>query len=1554
MITKSKFLKALAAAAMALGGSGVTVYAEPTPAPSETPTVAETTPEPSAEASAAPSASSEATPKASASPSASPESTPEATPEAPVEPTPTMPPAVTAAPIEVSPWLSDWTYTVDADAHTVTISEYLPEAPLVDGHPDTFGWNVDIVVPATAEINGETYQTVLASRISMKETMASASSMTFEPGVKMQPNSSYLFDNIKVASIDCSGLDVSGVTDLSHAFDNWNFRSINLSGLDLSSVTNMDEFIRQAINVSYITAPAKLPDGVSIKLPNVVDDKYVKDFPVSFYKLNSDGTADEGVEYSALESIPANTEVIRREPITVWFGGAKLADYNKAMESADDYVDALHAYDNTMGTDIPAGTYRFGLYQDPTSEADLGTPVEVMTIDVAEDHSAVCTLTRDGNEFSKKNCKVGVLNDGDLMLADLPTFERRYVNHDYVVLMLDPNGNPLTKNMASYEENGKIIHFVNYLGDFSKIDGNSGFDRTDKGYDDSAAVRGIAYEEDTKATVTFNPGYDGAADEVVDSTQGASIDLAEHTPDRDGYVFLGWNDGTNNYRYDDTYTVPSDTHAVTLTGQWEKIDVSANMYVDYSVAGGNKSNLTLTLPLDVNGEPMTADNGGILASLDTTRAYYEMKASAYGTTTYTVTPGTPNLVDYALDSADTHTVTLTIGKDDNTPLTVMAAIDGGEPRAIQSWDVTNDGGKLALVCTSTRNVAAGTYTLHHVDPANAADTLTAQVNLDNAGASGAQIVVDDKDVKATADDGTASYEFSHAEGTHTYKVRQNLTAEQKADKNMHYDETVYTVTYTTHRASADETSANYLNLVSDAVIKTDAGYVTDRIVFNNYSIPADPSDVSLTGTVAFDNKFHKVDSFPFEILDEDGKRIEKVDSIDGGIKFTDLHYDAAGTHTYTVKQIIGSDETIDYDASVYTVTVVTKKENAAGKDTFVSTVTLKKDGKDANEIRFANTTKAADSLTVTETVKGDDGSKISFDDAEKTVKDGSVTHDETFPDVGTYTVVVKQALTDEQLADENWNYDRSVYTITYTVTRDGNKLSETHVIRDAEGNEVSEIVFHNTKNAPKPSWTILSGTVAIDNEKRIKQGLDPINSFEIDLYNENGDLVEKVDSVDGKFTFSPLQYFEEGMHTFTIKQKAGDDPTVEYSDVVYTVTLNTQLKDNTPKLNEYIDAISLNASVHGQKLAGAEFIQFANITYEPNPVEFNMKGTVLRNGNAPTAEQFDFTATHDKSVTKIKSTKDLVDFKPMKVSAPGTYTFTLTQTPGTIKSLKYDTTKYTAKVVVTRKGNDLHYEISYRDAEGNSVDHPVWNNVTADAFKTISPLDVSKYFGGKVVLNDKAPTCSCFDFTLSESSTRTLATVKGPKDYTGWADEVDPNEVKLIGGTVSYAESAYREDSVIQAVKNNNGTVSFSGVTVDHAGTYTYTMREVEGNNTNVNYGTEDVYTVTLKVSRDWRTGALTVDSSEIRKNGTIVNAEDVIFRNTTKTQYQASRPSAAPTATPAATATPTAAPAVKANASDNPKSGANGYLGYIPGFALAAAGIVVLLIAKKKTKTAE
>ncbi len=1552
---RNKFVNILASVAMVFGSSGVSVYAEETPAPTGSPAVTETTPA----SDATPSASESTAPEASVTPEASPSvpvrrapsATPESTPAASAEPTPEISPAVPPQPIEDSPWLSDWSYKADSDTSTVTLYAYLPEPGTVDGHPDT-SWSVDVTVPASAEIDGTEYTVALASQIITASTMVPVHSISFEDGVKLQPDSSKLFASFNATMIHASGLDLTGVTKMDYAFSGTNLRTLDLSGLDFSGIADVSTLVaNDNYSSSYIISPAKFADGATCQLPTYARGATATAAsPVSFYAMSADGTVDESVEYTDLAKAPANTKLVRRMPIVLWIGGETLDSYNTAMASATDAASAYAAFSDSMGTGIPAGTYHFGLYNS-TDVSDLGDPVETMAITVADDGTATYTLTRDGVTSEAKDCDIR-LSGGDCDM--LPRFERHYDCNNSVVLMLDPDGNPLTEHLASYEENGKIIHFVNDTASYGKISGTAGFVEDSRGQAEYGSNIGIAYEPYTAVTITYDPGYDGATAATENTTQGASINLMDHALTREGYVFLGWNDGSASYLYSDTYTVPADTHAVTLTGQWAPINVNAMLTVNYKVTGGNESASVLALPLNANDEAMPSDDGGIASGSDSTTARISISANALGTTTYTVTPGTPNLVDYALDSADTHTVAVTVDNNGGT-LNVFAVVDGGETQYVQSFKIVNNDGVLGLATVDVNPVNAGTYTLHHVDPTNAADTLAAQVNLDNAPSAGAQVVVNDKDVKTSDDNGAASYEYSHAEGTHTYTIRQNLTAEQKADKNMRYDETVYTVTYTTHRASSDETAADYLTLVSDPVIKTDAGYVTDRIVFNNYTVPADPSDVSLTGTVMFDNAFHKIDSFPFEILDENGKQIERVDSIDGGFKFSNLHYDKVGTHTYTVQQILGSDETINYDASVYAVTVATKKGSVDGKNTYISTVTLKKDGKDANEIRFANTTKTAEPLTVSEVANGDNGSKIRFNDDVRTVKDGKATHNETFKDVGTYTVVVRQELTDEQLIDENWNYDRSVYTITYTVTRDGNSLSETHVITDSEGNVVDEIVFHNTKNDPKPSWTVLSGTVTIDNDKRVKQGLPEIDSFKIQLLNEDGNVIQTVNSRDGKFAFSPIQYFAEGTHNYTVKQLAGDDPTVEYSDVVYTVTLDTRLRDNTPKLNEYYDAISINASIHGQQPAGAEFIQFANITYEPNPVNVTLGGIVHRNGEVPNLETYQFVASHDNVALAADSVKDLVTFDAQKLTAPGTYTFRLSQIPGSLASMRYDDAVYTAVITVTRNVNDLEYSVVYKDAKGNEVDLPVWNNIS-NAFAGVKPLTYS--IAGKVKLNDGDPTCSCFDFTLSEQNTRSVTTLSGAESYTAWSDTIDPNEVALLAGVKSAkADAAYRKDSVVQAVKNDGGKFGFANVTLDHEGTYTFTVREVKGNNANIEYDTGTVYTVTLKVSRDWKTGAYKIDSEEIRKNGTITS-EGIIFTNRTKIAYTPSKATAAPTVKP--TATPAATPsAAQQNASgttnDNPKSGDNGYAGYIPGAIITAAGIIVLLVLKRKNaKTAE
>jgi len=1544
----SKLIKIFASVAMLFGSSGATVYAEPTAEPTATPTVSESTPTASgdpastAEASATPTASAEATAEAIATPSA----TPTATAEASADPTTGT----------TSDWLSDWSYTVDDDTSTVILSQYLPEPSTTDDGSLDSNWSVDVTVPATAEVDSKQYNVALASQISTASTMVPVHSISFEDGVKLQVNSDNLFTNFHVSMIHAGGLDLTGVTSMDYAFSGTSLRTLDLSGLDFSGIADVSKLVvNDNWDSSYIVAPAKFAEGATCPLPTYGRGTDVTEAsPISFYAMDDDGTVDESVEYTDLAAAPANTKLVRRMPVVLWIGGTTLDSYNTAMASATDASDAYNAFNASMGTDIPAGVYRFGLYNNADRSTDLGDPVETMEITIADDGTASYTLTRDGVTSETKDCELRLTGSD---YEKLPRFERHYDSDYSVVLMLDADGNPMTDHLASYSENGNFIYFVNPYATYGKISGISGFDEDDRGQTEYGSVIGIANKPDTAATITFDPGYDGSTAVTESTVQGTEISLYDHAIERDGYMLLGWSDGTNKYSFNGKYTVPSDMHAVTLTAIWQEIKAGTTIAVDYKADGGNKGSTILSLSLDLNGEAMTADDGGILPGADSTRATKHIIVSAYGTQTYTITPGTPNLVDYALDSSDTHTVTMTVSHDETSPLIATVAIDGGKPKTVQTVTVGSQDGKLLIASSSGSAIVAGTYTLSLQDPLPAEDKLSVIVNEDGSPKSGASIVVDDKNVKATGDDGTAVYDVTHAsEGTVSYTVRQNLTAEQKADKNVQYDETVYTVTYTTHRESADETAAEHRNLTSDVVITTDAGYVTDKVVFNNYTVPADASDVAINGTVVFDNEFRKVDSFPFELLDEHGDQIEKVDSIDGGIKFSDLHFDAEGTHTYTVRQIVGNDPTIKYDDAEYVLTVTTKLSKINGKNTYVSTVKMKKDGKDTDKIAFVNESIPANPLAVSESARGDDGMVILFNDAERKIKNGVADNTKTFDDAGTYTTIVKQDLSDDQLADKNWDYDTSVYTITYTVTRTDNDLSETHVIKDAYGNVYDEIVFHNTHNDPTASSTVLSGTVTIDNDNRTAQGLDEIDAFTIELVDENGKVVQSIESRNGKFEFAPLSYSAEGTHTLKIRQKAGNDPTVDYSDTIYTVTIDTKLNANAPDLDAYVDTVSIKATADG-KANRATTIAFTNKTLDPNPVSFRMEGIVTKNGNVPSVEKYSFIASHGKSETAVESKADLVDFGDMKVTVPGTYTFKLYQKAGKVSSIAYDATIYTAKVAVTRNVNDLEYKITYTDDHDNSVDYPKWNNVTAKAFAAIEPLDVSSYLAGKVTLNDALPTCPCFDFTLSESNTRTVAKVTGNgMNYSDWSDEIDPNEIESLGGKITKTSSAYRKDSVVSAVKNNNGTFSFSGITVDHEGEYTFTIREVKGNNSNLNYDTSDVYVITLNVSRDWKTGKLVVDSSEVRKNGNIVKATDVIFANTTKTAYQASKDSkSAPTASPTASATvaPTASPSANATASDNPQSGAEGYLGYIPGAIIAAAGVVILLVVKRKANKA-
>ena len=70
--------------------------------------------------------------------------------------------------------------------------------------------------------------------------------MRIEPGVTVKGSASGLFGGLSVAdSMDLSGLDTSGVTDMSSMFSGCTLlQAVDLSSFDTSSVTNMSSMFK--------------------------------------------------------------------------------------------------------------------------------------------------------------------------------------------------------------------------------------------------------------------------------------------------------------------------------------------------------------------------------------------------------------------------------------------------------------------------------------------------------------------------------------------------------------------------------------------------------------------------------------------------------------------------------------------------------------------------------------------------------------------------------------------------------------------------------------------------------------------------------------------------------------------------------------------------------------------------------------------------------------------------------------------------------------------------------------------------------------------------------------------------------------------------------------------------------------------------------------------------------------------------------------------------------------------------------------------------------------
>ncbi len=256
------------------------------------------------------------------------------------------------------------------------------------------------------------------------------------------------------------------------------------------------------------------------------------------------------------------------------------------------------------------------------------------------------------------------------------------------------------------------------------------------------------------------------------------------------------------------------------------------------------------------------------------------------------------------------------------------------------------------------------------------------------------------------------------------------------------------------------------------IYRPGTGNTATAVFTNTYTV--EPTSITLEGTKAYVNGVTGASitmeegMFSFVVLEGENENAALVATgynlADGSIRFTPIRYTAAGTHAYNVVEVSGQAGGVDYDNTVFTVTV-TVKDNGNG------TLTAEADY-DNTPVAFKNTYTHQSVQYTPEAQKVYEGDEMkAFDfvlslngeeiQTKQNDPQGKVLFDTlTFNTVGMYQLEIKEQ------ANILWGlirWDRNVYTITLYVEDDGagNLFinEEKSVITSIKGNDT--ITFRN-------------------------------------------------------------------------------------------------------------------------------------------------------------------------------------------------------------------------------------------------------------------------------------------------------------------------------------------------------------------------------------------------------------------------------------------------------------------------------------------------------------
>ena len=646
--------------------------------------------------------------------------------------------------------------------------------------------------------------------------------------------------------------------------------------------------------------------------------------------------------------------------------------------------------------------------------------------------------------------------------------------------------------------------------------------------------------------------------------------------------------------------------------------------------------------------------------------------------------------------------------------------------------------------------------------------------------------------------------------------------------------------------------------------------------------------------------------------------------------FGDIQYSKPGTYIYNINEIIPSDGIlgISYDNTNYQVTVtVTDDQHGALKVT--SSMQRTSDNATAQVAAFTNTFAAKDEDLSLEAIKdyvyvSDTNTRLtqkndqfnfkleaSKVDEEKHPLTDSATppmpdsataasndsgrvsfkiHYDDSRDTGKTYYYQLSEVNDKQ-ANVEYSTERYLIKVELSVVDDNGtatlKATPTYFKWDDDAQQWVQLDKQPTESGMTFTNKFTGTTTATLGVSKIISGRDWRDSDEFKFKLETPDsspmpedgtaeiTVRKQDNATPPYTadFASIEYKKAGTYHYTITEIGEDGNGMTLQKTPVNVTVNVTLNGETNQLEASVQYSPTEngkakfVNTYEAKSYEVEASTLFHVSKALSGREWNGKTdtfyfTLSSEGNAPLPPVTNV-AVNSKNTTANFGTDKLV------FSKADQYVYYITEDRGTISGITYDTTKY--KIVVTvnddgkgqLKATTTYYKGTLKDGEYDFVKMndgdttAAFTNTYAAKSVTLNGkenLSVTKKLVGREWGNKET-----FTFTIAAAGDNAKNTPL-------------PSET-----TLTLAKPTPDGDTA---------TGNFGDITYTKAGNYSYTIREVHGDDKTaaITQWDDSKYTVTVNVTDDG-TGELKVKSCSVKKSGDEGNSNSITFTNT----YEAS-----------------------------------------------------------------